>query len=159
MATTGSGDWVMLAYRLPREPSTPRIALWRRLKRLGVAQVVDGLVALPADRRTREQLEWAAEEISQVGGFASLWTARPASAADDRALRERMTNAVSDDYELVIAAALAADSKDPAARRRTLKQLRRTQNAIALRDYFPTPKREEARDAVERLAQTVEVAQ
>jgi len=159
MTTTGSGEWVMLAYRLPREPSTPRIALWRRLKRLGVVQVVDGLVALPADRRTREQLEWAAEEVSQAGGFASLWTAKPAAAADERALRERMTKSVSDDYELVIAAARAADAKDPAARRRTLKQLRRTQNAIALRDYFPTPKREEARDAVERLAQTVEVTQ
>ena len=159
MTTTGSGEWVMLAYRLPREPSTPRIALWRRLKRLGVVQVVDGLVALPADRRTREQLEWAAEEVNQAGGFASLWTAKPAAAADERALRERMTKSVSDDYELVIAAARAADAKDPAARRRTLKQLRRTQNAIALRDYFPTPKREEARDAVERLAQTVEVTQ
>ena len=159
MTTTGSGEWVMLAYRLPREPSTPRIALWRRLKRLGVVQVVDGLVALPADRRTREQLEWAAEEVNQAGGFASLWTAKPAAAADERALRERMTKSVSDDYELVIAAARAADSKDPAARKRTVKQLRRTQNAIALRDYFPTPKREEARAAVERLAQTVEVAQ
>src|SRR5262249_13084911 len=148
MTTTGSGEWVMLAYRLPREPSTPRIALWRRLKRLGVVQVVDGLVALPADRRTREQLEWAAEEVNQAGGFAALWTAKPAAAADERALRERMTKSVSDDYELVIAAARAADAKDPAARRRTLKQLRRTQNAIALRDYFPTPKREEARDAV-----------
>jgi len=51
----------MLAYRLPREPSTPRIALWRRLKRLGVVQLLDGLVALPADAKTREQLEWAAE--------------------------------------------------------------------------------------------------
>ncbi|HYX75935.1 MAG TPA: Chromate resistance protein ChrB [Gaiellaceae bacterium] len=152
-------EWVMLAYRLPREPSTPRIALWRRLKKLGVAQVVDGLVALPGDRRTREQLEWAAQEVTQAGGFASLWTAKAASAGDERALRERMTKAVSDDYELVIAAANAADSKDPAARRRALKQLRRTQNAIELRDYFPTPKRAEARDAVERLAQTVEVAQ
>ncbi len=33
-------DWVLLAYRLPREPSTPRIALWRRLRRLGAAQVL-----------------------------------------------------------------------------------------------------------------------
>ena len=24
--------WVLLAYRLPREPSTPRIALWRKLR-------------------------------------------------------------------------------------------------------------------------------
>jgi hypothetical protein len=47
------GQWVLLSYRLPREPSTPRITIWRKLKRLGVAQISDGLVALPADARTR----------------------------------------------------------------------------------------------------------
>ena len=60
----------MLTYRLPREPSAPRLALWRKLKRLGVAQLADGLVALPADARTREQLEWAAEEVEEAGGTA-----------------------------------------------------------------------------------------
>ena len=39
---------VLLAYRLPREPSGPRVTVWRKLRRLGVAQVLDGLVALPA---------------------------------------------------------------------------------------------------------------
>src|SRR5215210_1117522 len=58
--------WVLLSYRIPREPSTPRIAVWRRLKRLGVAQIGDGLVALPADARTQEQLEWLAEEIAEA---------------------------------------------------------------------------------------------
>lgn len=48
-----TGTWVLLSYRLPREPSTPRITIWRKLKRLGVAQISDGLVALPADARTR----------------------------------------------------------------------------------------------------------
>ena len=38
---TRPGDWVLLAYRLPREPSAPRLAVWRQLKRLGVAQLVE----------------------------------------------------------------------------------------------------------------------
>ena len=41
----------MLTYRLPRDPSTPRGVVWRKLRRLGVAQLADGLVALPADAR------------------------------------------------------------------------------------------------------------
>ena len=52
---------MLLCYRVPREPSAPRIAIWRKLRRLGTAQLADGLVALPADARTREQLEGTAE--------------------------------------------------------------------------------------------------
>ena len=62
-AVAGHVEWVLLAYRVPREPSTPRITVWRKLKRLGVAQVVDGLVALPLDARTKEHLEWLGDEI------------------------------------------------------------------------------------------------
>ena len=56
---------MLLAYRLPREPSTPRIATWRKLKQLGVAQLLDGLVALPLDSRNRERLEWLADEVTR----------------------------------------------------------------------------------------------
>jgi len=59
--------WVMLSYRLPREPSTARIGVWRKLKRLGVAQIGDGVIALPADARTREHLEWIAQDITDGG--------------------------------------------------------------------------------------------
>src|SRR5215207_9692195 len=108
MLTQSTGEWVMLAYRLPREPSTPRISLWRRLKRLGVAQLLDGLVALPADAKTREQLEWAAEEVIEAGGDATLWIGRPSTAAEERSLTARMSETVAADYRAVIHAAEAA---------------------------------------------------
>jgi hypothetical protein len=41
----------VLSYKLPREPSGPRTTLWRRLKRLGVIQLADGLVALAQEYR------------------------------------------------------------------------------------------------------------
>ena len=46
------GWWVLLSYRMPREPSTPRIAVWRRLRQLGAAQLGDGLVALVSNGLT-----------------------------------------------------------------------------------------------------------
>ena len=73
----GAGAWVLLTYRMPREPSTARVGVWRKLKRLGVAQLADGVVALPADARTREQLEWLADEVVESGGAATVWDARP----------------------------------------------------------------------------------
>src|SRR5947208_821032 len=80
------GTWVLLGYRLPREPSTPRITVWRKLKRLGVVQLSDGMVALPADARTREHLEWIAEEVTEAGGDASIWLSQPATHGQEREL-------------------------------------------------------------------------
>jgi hypothetical protein len=147
----------LLAYRLPREPSTPRIALWRALKRLGAAQIQDSLVALPLDSRNRERLEWLADEIGEAAGEATVWVAQPATAAQERTLIGRMAAVVAADYEAVLAAAGAAADKGPVERRRTLARLRRTMRAIRARDYFPPPEREAAQQSLEKLASLVEV--
>ena len=152
------GNWIQLAYRLPREPSTPRIAVWRRLRRLGAVQIVDGLVALPRDSRTQEQLEWLADEIVEAGGEATVWIAAPGSAAHERALAERMAKSVAAEYSAVIDAAEGARGKGAAARRRTLARLRRTLHEIRGRDFVPPPDRELAISAVEELAVEIEVA-
>jgi hypothetical protein len=146
----------LLAYRLPREPSTPRSALWRKLRRLGAAQVLDGLAALPLDARNREQLEWLADEVSEAGGEATIWIGELASARQERELATRMAEAVADDYAAVIAEAAAAGADATGQRRRTLARLRRELRRIRARDYFPPPERERAERAVEELATLVE---
>ncbi len=142
----------MLAYRLPREPSTPRITVWRRLKRLGVAQLSDGLVALPFDSRTLEALEWIAEEVTEAGGDATIWIGEPASQGHARALITRMAGAISEEYARVIDDALLAQECEPKVRRRTVGRLRRELQRIRRRDYFPPAERERAEAAVEELA-------
>ena len=144
-------DWVLLAYRLPREPSTPRSAVWRRLKRLGVAWLGDGLVALPADARTREQLEWVAEDVTEHGGEATVWLGRPLDSRTITAVAGRMTAAIAAEYEAVTAQVAATETADPAARRRAATRLRRELRRIQDRDYFACPQRETARRAVEQL--------
>jgi len=148
--------WVLLAYRLPREPSTPRSALWRKLRRLGAAQVLDGLAALPLDARNREQLEWLAEEVAQAGGEATIWVGELTSAAQERELAVRMAETVAADYRALIADAAAAREDPPGQRRRTLGRLRRELRRIRARDFFPPPERELAQQAVEELAVLVE---
>jgi hypothetical protein len=151
-------SWVLFAYRLPREPSTPRISLWRHLRRLGVVQIADGVVALPLDARTRERLDWLAEEVVESGGDASIWLAEPGSAAQERTLAAQMAATVAADYARVIDEASAA-ARDPAAlRRRTLARLRREVRRIGSRDYFPAPIAQTARTAVETLGDSLAVA-
>ena len=148
--------WVLLAYRLPRDPSTPRSTLWRKLRRLGAAQVLDGLAALPLDARNREQLEWLADEVVEAGGEATIWVGELASARQERELAGGMAEAIADDYSAVIADAAAARADATGQRRRTLARLRRELRRIRARDYFPPPERERAERAVEELATLVE---
>ncbi|HEX6699250.1 MAG TPA: Chromate resistance protein ChrB [Gaiellaceae bacterium] len=156
MASAPPSRWVLLAYRLPREPSTPRIALWRRLRQLGAAQLLDGLVALPLDESTRERFDWLAQEVEDAGGEATVWTGELATAADERALVTRLAEAVAADYRAVIEAAEAARDAPEVARRRTVRRLRRALERIDARDFFPPPERDAARHAVEEIAALVE---
>lgn len=147
----GPGEWVLLVYRMPREPSTPRSAVWRQLRRLGVVQLADGLVALPADARTREQLEWVAEQVRQSAGSAGVWSARPSSLDQERELAEAMADARAEEYRAVRERARAAEA-DPAQRARAVRRLREELRRIRRRDFFPPGQRDEAVAAVEALA-------
>ena len=68
--------WVLLVYKIPREPTASRAAVWRKLKRLGALLLHDAVWVLPATPWTREQFQWLAVEISELGGEAHLWESR-----------------------------------------------------------------------------------
>lgn len=144
-----ASEWVLFAYRLPREPSTPRITLWRKLRRLGALQLVDGLVALPADASTIEAFEWLAEEVVEAGGEAWTWVGRPGSKAQQQALRERLKQAIVDEYTGLIDEAGAARSKPT---RRTAERLRRELHKIEARDHDRPKERTIARRAIQQVA-------
>ncbi|MHB8324715.1 MAG: Chromate resistance protein ChrB [Candidatus Dormibacteria bacterium] len=131
----------------------PRIALWCQLPRVGALQIVE--VALPASPKTRERMEWLAEEAREAGGWASVWLARPGLIALERDLAGRMAAATAGEYSAVIEEARAALTLGEVARRRTLAKLRRDLGRIGERDYFPPPERQRTHAAVARLVDRV----
>ncbi|WP_369137476.1 Chromate resistance protein ChrB [Modestobacter versicolor] len=149
------GEWVLLSYRLPREPSGPRTTLWRRLKRLGVAQLSDGLVALPADARTRESLEWLADDVLAADGTAGIWVARPTTPAQERDLAAGMAAFRAQEYRELTAACREATSASRPDQARALRRLRAEWRAIDRRDFFPPAERELAAAALRELADAV----
>lgn len=137
--TAAPGEWVLLTYRMPRDPSTPRSSVWRKLRRLGAAQLGDGLVALPADARTREALEWIADEVREAAGTAGVWLARPATLAQERELASAMATARVAEYQALRADAEAAISLADADKTRAVRRLRAELRRIRRRDFFPRP--------------------
>jgi len=42
-----SRTWVVLVYKIPREPAAGRVSVWRKLKRLGALLLHDAVWLLP----------------------------------------------------------------------------------------------------------------
>lgn len=147
---------MFLAYRLPREPSAPRLALWRALRRLGAHLVSDGLVALPHSPRNREHLEWLAARIGEDGGSASVWLAEPTTLRTGETFAKSMQRAAEEEYQSVMREAHEAGASEGVERRRTVRRLRAQLRRIRSRDYFAAAGGAAARAAVDGLARAAE---
>jgi DNA-binding transcriptional regulator PaaX len=158
--------WLIMIYHLPREPSRHRVAVWRKLKALGALYLQDGVVALPEDAVTREQLEWLQLRIREAGGDATLWEALPNTVAEDRELVEEFRASREAAYSELIAAAEKLRRKatlgaDGTALLEELAGIERDFRAERRRDYFRSPLRKVAdaaiRDARSALKEGVAV--
>jgi hypothetical protein len=143
--------WVLLVYRLPREPSRHRVAVWRKLRDLGALYLQDGVAALPEDAVTREQLEWLQLRVREAGGEATLWEARPGTMAEEAELVEAFRSSREEVYKAIIARAERLRRKaqmggDALSER--LGKLEREFRAERRRDYFRSPLRGEAAGAL-----------
>ncbi|WP_433955358.1 Chromate resistance protein ChrB [Janibacter indicus] len=157
VTTTSRGAplaWIVLVYRVPREPSTPRIAIWRRLRALGVAQLGDGTVALPEDVRTREHLEWIADRVIEAGGSALLLRAQTLTQRDEREMAQMMATARAQEYHELLAEVVSVGGEvaSDTERSRAVTRLRKQLRVIQRRDYFPPRVRDEVAAAITDLA-------
>jgi hypothetical protein len=151
--------WVLLVYRLPREPSRHRVTVWRKLKDLGARYLQDGVVALPEDAVTREQLEWLQLRIREAGGEATLWEARPGTVAEEQELVESFRASREEAYRAIIAEAERVRRKAELGSRGTLREqlgtLERKFRAERRRDYFRSPLRNETSAALRAARQAM----
>jgi hypothetical protein len=150
--------WVLLVYRLPREPSRHRVAVWRKLRDLGALYLQDGVAALPEDAVTREQLEWLQLRVREAGGEATLWEARPGTMAEEAELVEAFRSSREEAYKAIIARAQRLRRKAQmggGALSERLGKLEREFRAERRRDYFRSPLRLEAAGALKAAREAV----
>ena len=153
--------WVLLVYRLPREPSRHRVAVWRKLRDLGALYLQDGVAALPEDAVTREQLEWLQLRVREAGGEATLWEASPNTLAESAALVEEFRASREAAYRRLIDAAeklrrkAAFGTTGRAALLAELTSIERDFRAERRRDYFRSPLRKTAEAAIREARRTL----
>ena len=143
MAESAARPWLLLLYRIPREPAAPRVAVWRKLKRLGALLLHDAVWVLPVTPWTAEQFRWIAAEIVEAGGDAMVWEARLALGQDERMV-EQFAAQVDAPYAQILAE-LAQEQADVLALSRRYQQVSR-------QDYFRSELGQRVRAALQAAA-------
>lgn len=76
-------SWLLFLYKVPHEPSSRRVYVWRKLKSFGAVLLHDAAWVLPMTPRSLEQMQQLAAEISTLGGDSLIWEAQLAANAQD----------------------------------------------------------------------------
>jgi len=78
--------WLLLTYKVPPEPASKRIAIWRRLKSMGAVYLQNGVCLLPRTDDHARRMKILENEIAEMGGDAVILE----TAAFDRAQRDKV---------------------------------------------------------------------
>lgn len=62
--------WLLFIYKVPTEPSTPRVKVWRKLKEMGALYIQQSSALLPALENFEKELYDLTSEIRSTGGEA-----------------------------------------------------------------------------------------
>lgn len=142
MEQSPAPSWVLLVYKIPREPTSSRALIWRKLKRLGALLLHDAVWVLPATPWTREQLQWLAVEIGELEGEAYLWESQLLLNGQAEALAQQFQARVDAAYQEILKE-LAQDEADLVALSRRYQQVR-------AQDYFHSELRVQVRERLMR---------
>jgi hypothetical protein len=132
--------WLLLAYKLPREPTAGRVAVWRKLKQLGAIALQDAVWVLPATPQTREQFQWLASEIDELDGESMLWEAHLLADAMERRMLAQFVESIEAAYRELLA---ELKKKHP-----DLAALSKRYQQINARDYLRSELGKKARAAL-----------
>jgi hypothetical protein len=77
-------EWLVLVYRVPSEPASKRVAVWRDLKKLGALYLQQCVCILPRLGGVPDALAQIARKIEGLGGESLLLEAPRLSGEDER---------------------------------------------------------------------------
>lgn len=95
LKTMNRPNWLLLTYKVPPEPASKRVALWRRLKAMGAVYLQNGVCLLPKTDDHVRRLKMLENEIRKMGGEAVILE----TVALDRAQEEKVVTRFKHDRD------------------------------------------------------------
>lgn len=156
--------WVVFSYSLPsKASSSPRVTLWRRLRRLGAVSPTGGTHVLPARGECVEGFQWLAQEIRKSHGQALVMHVEQFDGLTDQQLINLFRSARQEDYGDIASQAAELEkilAEDVDRERHTqaydiLAKLQRQYTDIARIDYFDCPEGNAVEAQLARIARAL----
>ncbi len=160
--------WVVFSYSLPSTSrSSPRVAVWRRLRALGALSPKGGVYILPDRDECVEAFQWLGQEVEQAKGEALVMRVEQFEGLKDAQLIELFQHARTRDYEELDAQAVQLEKsvrgrrrpQDLSRARDMLAKLRRRRAEIARIDFFDSPESARVVSRLTRIAQAFSPSQ
>lgn len=143
--------WLLFIFSLPAQPASPRVEIWRKLRRYGALPLPSSGHLLPCSPENLERFEWLAAAIRKYKGAASVVRVTEIDDLPNARLVQLFIEARSKEYQLFQRELrkLRLSSSGATAQ---LSRLRRRFHEIAALDFFNSP----WRSRVEALLETME---
>jgi hypothetical protein len=158
-------SWVLVVYRTPKEPSTARVAAWRRLHRLGGLYIGPSVCLIPQGLAERRALDQIADGVRSAGGTFDVLVVEAFAEEAQAVLVARFNSARDAEYAEVVERALALQSEleregaqgkftfaEVEENEADLGKLQRWLETLGARDLFRAPSRGPAEQAVRDAA-------
>jgi hypothetical protein len=137
-------SWLLLLFSLPTNRNTERVAVWRRLKKMGAVQIKTSTYLLPDEPAQYEQFQWLAQQIRDYGGDATLVRAHEIEGLTKERVIAIFNDARAKDYgelrkslQSFIARRKKMDAEETVSE---LERLTRQFREIRAVDFFDSPR-------------------
>jgi len=143
-------SWLATVTQLSTEDPAARMRVLRTLESLGAAVMREGVYLLPDTPANRQSLQALLEYVGKGAGAAQVLQVTPVAPAQDKAFERLFDRSAryEDLTKTVESLSIGYGQADPSAISRVLHKQRRDLNAIAALDFFPTPARSRAEQAL-----------
>lgn len=163
-------QWLLLAYKVPSEPSSNRIAIWRELKRLGAYYPQQAVCILPGRADIRDQVAAIRDRIVAMGGSDTYLEVPFVPAAQHAGLVAAFQELAAKEYAEIIEECESKFAKEIEFERfrnnytfeeaeeirQDLDKIERWLSAVEARDWFDSPVRADAEVWVKRCGTLLE---
>jgi len=156
-------SWLVFSYSLPsKASSSPRVTLWRRLRRIG-ALAFNSVQVLPQRDECLEAFQWLAQEVQKAQGEALIMRVEQFEGLADSEIIERFRAARRDDYAAIETqvrelATTLDNLADPAARghlQDNLEKLYKHHADTRRIDFFDCPEGTQVIAHLNQIAQAI----